>query len=120
MRISVKSFLVGAGIGIALVLALLQTWGSYLDRSITEAAQPHLIAPLKPARWQHSMDTYQSFPRPWFSQPLSPDAANWKLTPLEGPPVTLGELKGRVMFLNFWDTSCIALHPRDARNYETI
>lgn len=103
MRISVKSFLVGAGIGVASVLVLLQTWGSYLDRSTTEAAQPHLTRPLR----HYSTEAYENFPRPWFSQPLSPDAADWKLTPLEGPPITLGQLKGRVVFLNFWNTSCI-------------
>jgi thiol-disulfide isomerase/thioredoxin len=109
MRISARSFLVGVGIGVALVLALLQTWGSYLDKSNTEAAQPHLLTPLTPARWQPSTETYEYFQRPWFShQMLRPDAANWKLTPLEGPPITLGELKGKVTFLNFWETSCIS------------
>lgn len=103
MRVSAKSFLLGAGIGVALVLVLLQTWGSYLDRSTTEAAQPHLITPLK----QYSTEAYENFPRPWFSQSLSPDAADWKLTPLEGPSITLRQLKGRVVFLNLWNTSCV-------------
>jgi thiol-disulfide isomerase/thioredoxin len=103
MRVSAKSFLFGAGIGVASVLVLLQTWGSYLDRSIIKAAQPHVITPLK----QYSTEAYEYFPRPWFFQSLSPDAADWKLTPLEGPSITLGQLKGRVVFLNFWSTSCV-------------
>jgi hypothetical protein len=88
-----KFFLFGAGIGVVLTLVVLQSWGTYLDRSITEAAQPHLITPLKPARWQYSEDAYQKFPRPWFSQSLSSDAKNWKLTPFEASPITLGSLK---------------------------
>ena len=103
MRVSAKSFLLGAGIGVVSVLVLLQTWGSYLDRSTTEAAQPHLITPLR----QYSTEAYENFPRPWFSQSLSPDAADWKLTPLEGLPTTFGQLKGSVVFLNFWNTGCI-------------
>jgi thiol-disulfide isomerase/thioredoxin len=101
-----KSFLFGAGIGVVLTLGGLQSWGTYLDRSITEAAQPHLITPLK--RRQYSDEAYQKFPRPWFSQSLSSDAENWKLAPTEGPPITLRSLKGKVVFLNFWETSCIA------------
>jgi len=103
MGVSAKSFLLGAGIGVASVLVLLQTWGSYLDRSTIEAAQPHVTRPLR----QYPTEAYENFARPWFYHSLSPDAADWKLTPLEGPPTTLGQLKGRVVFLNFWSTSCV-------------
>lgn len=103
MRISVKSFLFGAGVGVASILLLLQIWGSYLDKATIEAAQPHVMTPLR----QYSTEAHENFPRPWFSQSLSSDAADWKLTSVEGPQITLGQLKGRVVFLNFWSTSCV-------------
>jgi thiol-disulfide isomerase/thioredoxin len=108
MGISTKLFLIGVGIGVVLVLALLQAWGTYLDRSNFDAAQPRVIRPLATARLQQSINFYQKFPRPWFSQPLSSDSASWKLTSLEGARTTLREFKGRVVFLNFWNTSCIS------------
>lgn len=108
MRLSAKSLTIGAGIGVALVLVLLQAWGAYLDRLNYEAAQPKVILPLTPARLQRTTEIYETFPRPWFSQPLSSDAASWKLTPLKGARTTLWEFRGRVVFLNFWNTSCIS------------
>ena len=51
MNLSAKSFLSGAGIGVASPLLLLQAWGSYLDKSIIKAAQPRLVTPLRRTHW---------------------------------------------------------------------
>ena len=108
MKLSAKSLMIGVGIGIALALVFLQAWGGCLDRSNYEAAQPKVIVPLTPARLQRTTEVYENFQRPWFSQPLSSDAARWKLTPLQGARTTLREFAGRVVVLNFWNTSCIS------------
>jgi thiol-disulfide isomerase/thioredoxin len=108
MRLSAKSLIIGGGIGIVLVLVLLEAWGAYLDRSNYEAAQPKVIVPLTPARLQRTTEVYKNFPRPWFPQTLSSDATSWNLTPLQGARTTLREFKGRVVVLNFWNTSCIS------------
>jgi thiol-disulfide isomerase/thioredoxin len=38
---------------------------------------------------------------------VNSDAGSWKLTALEGTSVTLAQFKGKILFLNFWSTSCV-------------
>jgi len=123
MTFSWKSFLLGAGSGMALSLALIQLWGTYLDRSLADVAQPHILRPLRPSRWHASPVAYENLPHPWFPQDLSGNASSWKLTPLEGAPITLAQFKGRVLFLNFWSTSCapcIEEMPGIAKLYKSL
>jgi thiol-disulfide isomerase/thioredoxin len=99
-----KGFLFGLGAGMASVLILLQVWGNYLERSENEKAQPRILRPFTQAQPRPS---FENFPHPWFSQALGSAASSWKLAPLEGAPVTLAQFKGKVLFLNFWSTSCL-------------
>jgi thiol-disulfide isomerase/thioredoxin len=107
MTFSKKAFLVGLGSGIVLVLALLEMWGSYLDKSTEELAQPRLLRPLKPKDAPVPSAVYEGFPHPWFPKKLSTEADRWRLTPTAGDTVTLKHFKGQVLFINFWSTTCI-------------
>ena len=102
-----KAFLFGLGAGMAFILVLLQAWGSYWERSINEEAQPRILHPFTHAHPKPSLRASENFPHPWLPQAVDSDAGSWKLTPLEGTPVTLAQFKGKILFLNFWGTSCV-------------
>jgi thiol-disulfide isomerase/thioredoxin len=44
---------------------------------------------------------------PWLPSAPNPANAQWTLRPLGGAPISLAQLKGKVVFLNFWSTTCI-------------
>jgi thiol-disulfide isomerase/thioredoxin len=100
-----KGFLSGLGAGMASVLVLLQVWGNYLERSDNEKAQPRILRPFTQPK--PSLHSFENFPHPWFSEVLGNAADSWKLAPLEGAAVTLAQFKDKVLFLNFWSTSCL-------------
>jgi thiol-disulfide isomerase/thioredoxin len=106
MTLPKKMFLFGAGSGIVLALALLQLWGTYLERSAEAAAQPHLLHSFKPTR-EVPLNIYEGFSRPWFPEKLSEGADRWKITPMAGPSVALSHFKRQVVFLNLWSTTCM-------------
>lgn len=105
MRPSRKNFLFGLGIGIGLALLILQIWSNYVERSISAAAQPHILHPFGPIQMNAVPTSSEGLPHPWLPQG-SGDDDHWRLTPLDGMPVTLAQLRGKVVFLNFWSTSC--------------
>jgi thiol-disulfide isomerase/thioredoxin len=107
MTFSKRVFLVGVGSGIALVLALLEMWGSYLDKSREDLAQPHLLQPFKPKDVPVPSAVYEGFPHPWFPEKLSTEASRWRLTPIAGTTITLSDFKGQVLFINLWSTTCV-------------
>jgi thiol-disulfide isomerase/thioredoxin len=122
MLASKKAFLFGLGAGIAVTLVALQLWSNHLKRAITENAQPRILHPFGHAE-QPSPNAFASFPRPWFPESLSSVDTGWKLTPIDGAPITLAQFKGKVLFLNFWSTRCspcIAEMPGIARLYHSL
>jgi thiol-disulfide isomerase/thioredoxin len=107
MTFSKKIFLVGVGSGMVLVLALLEMWGSHLDKSKVDLAQPHLLQPLKPKEAPVPSAIYEGFPHPWFPEKLNTEASRWRLTPMVGPAIRLSDFKGQVLFINLWSTTCV-------------
>lgn len=101
-----KNFLFGLGAGTALTLLLLQVWGNYLERSNTEYAYPRILRPFGHVYPQPSLQAFANLPHPWVPQTLNNVDVTWQLTPIAGAPVTLSQLRGKVLFLNFWATSC--------------
>ena len=101
-----KNFLFGLGAGVALTLIALQMWGTYLDRKIVLNANPWLLRPL-PHRVLVSMPkSSDELPRPMLPRGTNVAHDHWTMRPLGGRPTTLGDFKGKVVFLNFWSTSC--------------
>jgi thiol-disulfide isomerase/thioredoxin len=107
MTFSKKAFFIGVGCGMVLVLALREMWGSYLDKSREDLAQPHLLQPLKTANAAAPSAVYEEFPHPWFPEKLNDEASRWRLTPIAGAAVPLSHFKGQVLFINFWNTTCV-------------
>lgn len=101
-----KAFSWGILIGAALTVVSLEIWGRRLDQGTYENAQPHIIRPLSVGASSRSMETTADLPRLWFPEASSVPHANWQLRALDGRAVKLGDFSGRVVFLNFWSTTC--------------
>jgi thiol-disulfide isomerase/thioredoxin len=118
-----KPFLFGLGTGVALTLVLLQSWSDYLVRSESEEDQPKLLRVFPRSHTQPSPRASEMFPRPTLASKLSNRDMRWKLTAMDGTQVTLAQLKGRVLFLNFWGTTCepcLEEMPGIARLYQSL
>ncbi len=48
----------------------------------------------------------EKLPRPVLPTDASAAHDHWTFHPLGGKPTTIGDFKGKVVFLNFWSTSC--------------
>ncbi len=112
MPTSIRSLAIGILAGVALTLVALQIWGAQLQRERASVSQATVLTPLgTPA------------PQPYFASPLaapwlpqiSADAdataaqsenSAWYLHSLDGSAKKLSDFRGRVVFLNFWSTSC--------------
>jgi len=123
MLVFKKDFLFGLVVGAAITMAVLEMWGSYLQRSIMAAAQPRLLQPLIHGRSPQLPKTSEILPRPWVPETSSRLHDDWRFRPLDGKPLTLAGLKGNVVFLNFWSTTCapcIAEMPGIERLYDSL
>ena len=102
-----RRFVLGLGVGIAITVVVLDIWGRYLVRQEVYLAQPRLVQPFNRATLPVRPQSSQGLGQPWL--PTAPNAANddWVLRPLGGQPTSLAQLKGKVVFLNFWSTTCM-------------
>jgi thiol-disulfide isomerase/thioredoxin len=111
--------------GVVLTLVSLDLWGVRLERSIVSNAQPTLLAPAAaigflPGQSLSSM----KLQKPSFLPEISGSAhENWSVRSLDGRSVKMSDMKGTVVFLNFWSTTCapcIAEMPEIARLAESL
>ena len=101
-----KSFLIGLFMGVALTMVTLDIWGRYLERSIVNRANPWLVEPFLGHGQPQMPKSSEKLPRPVLPADASAAHDHWAFHPLGGKPTTLGDFKGKVVFLNFWSTSC--------------
>ena len=123
MSVSKRNFVMGLGIGVALAMLIIQLWGMYLDRAILAAAQPDLLRPLQQKQLAHATGSSLGLPRAWFPETSGRLHDDWQVRPLDGKPLKLAELKGKVVFVNFWATTCapcIAEMPGIARLSDSL
>jgi thiol-disulfide isomerase/thioredoxin len=99
MAVHKIGFTIGLIAGVALTAVLLDSWGKYLDRKNLDAAQVHLLSPMRPA-------IQTTLPAAWVPESSAGLHDSWKLRTLDGQQVTLASFRGRIAFLNFWSTSC--------------
>ena len=106
MAINKIGFTVGLAAGIALTLVVLNAWGRHLDRTISDAAQPQILNPMRTTPEIVFPTSSKTLPAAWVPEFSSQQHDSWKIRALDGHAVTLDDFKGKVVFLNFWSTSC--------------
>jgi thiol-disulfide isomerase/thioredoxin len=98
----------GLAAGAAVMLLVLDVWGRHYSNEYLFSLQPRL---LRPELQQHLEDYINSqpaahLPEPWLPGLSSARHDGWQLKSLAGKPVTLGDFKGKAVFLDFWATYC--------------
>jgi thiol-disulfide isomerase/thioredoxin len=101
-----KAFFFGLGAGAALTMVALEMWGRYLERGIVLNANPWILQPFRQHAIQEMPKSSDKLPRPVLPTATSAAHDHWTIHPLDGKPATLGDFKGKVVFLSFWSTSC--------------
>jgi len=108
MRFFTRNLLIGFGAGAAVTLLVLNIWGMHYSNEYLLSLQPRL---LRPELQQHLEEYISSqpnarLPEPWLPGISSAPHDGWQLKSLAGKPVTLGDFKGKVVFLDIWATWC--------------
>jgi thiol-disulfide isomerase/thioredoxin len=106
MAINKVGFGIGLAAGIVLTLLVLDAWGRHLDRTMSDAAQPRILSPMKTTQKMVFPSSSKTLPVAWVPEFSGQQHDSWKIRALDGHAATLGDLKGKVVFLNFWSTSC--------------
>jgi thiol-disulfide isomerase/thioredoxin len=106
MAINKIGFTIGLATGIALTLVVLNAWGKHLDRTIADAARPQILSPMKSTQEIIFPSSSKTLPAAWVPEFSGQQHDSWKIRALDGRAVTLEDFKGKVVFLNFWSTSC--------------
>jgi thiol-disulfide isomerase/thioredoxin len=99
-------FTVGLAIGVALTFIGLNIWGKYVDRTIVDAAQPQILRPMRLIQETVFPALTTNLPAAWLPEVSSRQHDSWTVRTLDGREVRLGDFKGKVVFLNFWSTTC--------------
>jgi thiol-disulfide isomerase/thioredoxin len=108
MRFSTKTFLLGLGVGVALTLLVLNVWGGHYANENFLNAQPRLLQPFLQSHLDDIVNPQYAahLPEPWLPGVSSAPHEGWQMKSLDGKPVTLGNLRGKVVFLDFWASYC--------------
>jgi hypothetical protein len=112
MTILNKSLLIGIGAGVALTLVLLEVWGSRYQRELYLVSMPRVIRPFLPETEMGRLlsvrlgplMTSEKLPRAWVPQVSGSAHDDWQLEGFDGKKLKLSALRGKAVFLNFWNT----------------
>jgi len=98
MAIRKIGFTIGLVAGVALTLFVLNLWGKYLDRTISEAAQPRVLRPMRPTHEAVFPDSSRNLPAAWLPEFSGQQHDSWRVRSLDGREVSLGDFKGNVVW----------------------
>jgi thiol-disulfide isomerase/thioredoxin len=101
-----RNLLIGLGVGVALTLLTLEICARYLDQTLVSAAQPAILRPFMEAHPSTAPESSEHLPKPWLPKTANRIHDNWEVRALNGKTVSLAELRGKVVFLNFWSAAC--------------
>jgi thiol-disulfide isomerase/thioredoxin len=101
--LSRKGLIMGAAVGAAATLVILNLWGKHLEHQRTELANPPVLEALTA---RTAIRQPEQLPRPWLPETSSEMHDSWRLRSLDGQHKTLAEFRGKPIFLNFWNTEC--------------
>ncbi len=101
-----KGFFVGLSAGVALAMITMDMWALFLQDKIADSAQPRLLRPFERHGSVGLPESSEGLPEPWFPETSSHPHESWRVRPLNGGQLTLADLRGNVVFLNFWSTTC--------------
>ena len=102
-----KHFFLGAILGVAGTMVILEVWGNYLERTTFSDAQPHLLRPLGMESPPSLPKSSEGFPPPRLPETSGKLHDGWRVRSLDGKSVALAAFEGKVVFLNFWSTTCV-------------
>ncbi len=108
MRLSTKSLLLGLGVGAATTLLILDFWGRHYANEYLFSLQPRLLQPILQQQLEDiaASGASANLEEPWLPGLSGAPHEGWQMKSLAGKPVTLGDFKGKVVFLDMWATSC--------------
>jgi peroxiredoxin len=99
-------FFTGTGLGVALTLLGLQIRGHFLAASEGAAAQPSVLRPFMPKRTVRMPESSERLRKPQLPGRDSTLHDGWQVQSPDGKRVSLSELHGKIVFLNFWSAAC--------------
>jgi thiol-disulfide isomerase/thioredoxin len=107
MGISLKSFLIGLGVGIAATMLALNVWGRYYANQYFGNLQVPIAATFVRQHLETEAKSVAAhLPDPWMPELGGGQHDNWAIETLDGRTAKLGDFKGKVVFLDFWATWC--------------
>jgi thiol-disulfide isomerase/thioredoxin len=115
MAMSRRGFFLGLIVGVGLTTIAIDRWASFMRNELVDLAQPKLRL--------DSVKSSDALPQPWFPDTSGSSHAAWRVQALNGGQLTLADLTGNVVFLDFWSTTCypcIAEMPGIEHLYESL
>ena len=100
MSILNRGFFIGVGAGVALTLLILAVW--YQEQVYTVSLPQ--VTRVVGGPGMVSRGAPEKLPRAWVPQTSGAAHDDWQLEGLDGKKVNFSQLRGRVVFLNFWST----------------
>ncbi len=108
MRYLWKSLFMGLGGGAAATLLILHAWGTHYAKEYLFSAQPRLLQTYLAQQMEDvaAAEGHMKLEDPWLPELSGALHDSWPMNNLAGKSVTLGDFKGKVVFLDLWSISC--------------
>src|SRR5260370_37944046 len=99
-------FLMGSGAGVGLAMVALNMWATYMERRLPYLSLPPMLQPLARHQLPQAPKSPERLPLRWLPDTSSHVHEIGNIRPIDGKPTRLADFGGKVVFLNFWSTTC--------------